>query len=204
MKDAFKHLLGNKWLLVITMIGILLLIFGASGGVNGSSPGGGSATPVVAVSNTPTSVNTTSSSASTRDAALQTAISYENYYDVQLEHMIDQIAGISDALVMVTVDSTSIAHYGQNVTTTRQTTVSGGTSNPSNTTTQSSSSQIVLLPQSSGNQVPVVIEQQLPHITGVMVVAKAADPIRMESEIVNAVQDALGIPGYQITVLPRK
>ncbi len=202
MKEAFKNLLGNKWLLVITMIGILLLVFGASGGVNGSGSGG--ATPVVAAPSTGSSANPSANSALVRDTALQTAISYENYYDLQLEHMIDQIAGISDALVMVTVDSTSIEHYGQNITTSRQTTSSGGTSNPSTTTTQSTSSQIVLLPQSSGNQSPVVVDQQLPHITGVMVVAKAADPIRMESEIVNAVQDVLGIPGYEITVLPRK
>lgn len=118
--------------------------------------------------------------------------------------MIDQISGISDALVMVTVDSTPSAKYGSNTSTSIQSSIQSGSGSQTKTTTQQSQTQMVTVQGPNGSQVPIVIQQQLPHIRGVLVVAKANDIVQMQTEIVSAVQDALGIPSYEITVLPRK
>ena len=182
----------NKWLLALTAIGVLLLALGA-GGIGQPQPprrtgGAGSAGALAAAQPAGT---------------LQTVEQYELYYDRQLTRIIDQIAGISDALVMVTVNSTASLQLGENVTTSRQTSSQAGGGGSTSTTT-STESQVVTVQGASGNTSPVVVEQQLPHIAGVLVVARASDPIRMEAEITLAVEDALGIPGYEITVLPRK
>ncbi len=199
---AIKKLLANKWLLAVTAIGILLLVFGAAGG-NGSkqTPNGKGAMPVTTSSSNGLTGTT---QASNSDPALQTAVTYEKYYDHELEQMINQINGISDALVMVTVDSTPSEKYGSNTSTSTQSSVQTGSGSQTKTTTQQSQTQMVTVQGSNGSQVPIVVQQQLPHISGVLVVAKSNDVVQMQSEIVSAVQDALGIPSYEITVLPRK
>jgi len=192
MRKLFK----NKWLLGITAVGILLLLFGASGGIqagtsSGSPPAG--ATPALA------SVQPTGSG-----AAVRAADAYESDLDHQLEQIINQIAGVSGALVMVRVDSTTAEQVGQDVTSSRSTTEQGTGTSRSTTVTTQNQSQLVTVTGGSGAQAPVVLLQSLPHIVGVLVVARAADAIAMEAEITSAVQDVLGIPAYEVTVLPRK
>ncbi|MCY0901744.1 MAG: hypothetical protein OWU32_06085 [Firmicutes bacterium] len=192
MRKLFK----NKWLLGITAVGILLLLFGASGGLQtGASPGPmpTGATPAAA-----------SVSQSGSGAAVRAADAYESDLDHQLEQIINQIAGVSDALVMVRVDSTTAEQVGQDVTSSRSTTEQGTGSGRSTTVTTQNQSQLVTVTGGSGAQIPVVVLQSLPHIVGVLVVARAADAIAMEAEITGAVQDVLGIPAYEVTVLPRK
>lgn len=197
--------MANKWLLAITAIGILLLLFGASGGAGnaGQNSGNPGATPVNSAGGSGNGSAVGGGSA-TVDAPLRGAIAYETVYDHELESMIDQISGISDALVMVTVNSTAIERYGQNVQTSRQETKQQGGGNASTTTSTSTQSQTVTVQGANGSQTPLVIQQELPKITGVLVVAHGRDVVMMQSEIVSAVQDVLGIPSYEITVLPRK
>ncbi|KUO96779.1 hypothetical protein [Ferroacidibacillus organovorans] len=202
MQDLVRRVLANKWLVALLAIGLLLLAFGASGGTgSGGTPGNGAA-PVSAV----TVGQTTAAKGTTfgGNTGMRSIVSYENYLNAKLAHMIDQISGISNALVMVTVDSTPIAQYGQNTTTSRQTSSQQGTGAQTSTTTITSSNQLVMSSNASGGNTPVVIDEQMPHISGVFVIAKAADTVQMQAEITNAVQDALGIPSYEITVLPRR
>ena len=143
-------------------------------------------------------------STATGDTALNAAMAYENYYDRTLTNMLNQIQGISNVMVMVTVASTPINEYGHNSVVTRQNTVQSSSGNRSTTTSQSTQTTLVTVQNSNGNQLPVVVDEQMPRVTGVLVVAKSSNEVMMESEITNAVQDALGIPSYEITVLMRK
>ncbi len=203
MNDIVKKLLGNKWLLALTAIGLLLLLFGASGG--GSSPPGSThATPVLAPAQPALKNASSGVSTASGDTALNAAMAYENYYDRTLTNMLNQIQGISNVMVMVTVASTPINEYGHNSVVTRQNTVQSGSGNRSTTTSQSTQTTLVTVQNSNGNQLPVVVDEQMPRVTGVLVVAKSSNEVMMESEITNAVQDALGIPSYEITVLMRK
>lgn len=201
MNELMKKLLGNKWMTALVAVGILLLAFGASGGAGlppGNAGGGGSKPPSGAGS------GTAAAGAGTGGSSLQTAMAYQQLYDRELTAMIDQISGVSDALVMVTVSSTPSRQFGQNVTVSRQSTVQSGNGGSTTTTSQSTQSQMVTVQGSNGNQTPILVQEQMPHIAGVLVEARAADVVRMEAEITGAVQDALGIPSYEITVLPRK
>lgn len=217
MNELWKKLLGNKWLAALTAVGVLLLVFGASGGIGpaqGSSSGGlgggggsaGSGSTAAAATGGTGSMGTVAASSGSGSAGtLQTALAYEESYDRQLTTMINQIAGVSDALVMVTVNTTPVEQYGQNVTISRQSTVqSGGGGGSSTTTTQSTQSQVVTVQGPNGNQTPILVQEQMPHIAGVLVEAKSADVVRMQAEVTTAVEDALGIPVYKITVLARK
>ncbi len=205
MKDIIKKLLGNKWLLTLTAIGLLLLLFGASGGGFAQTPPPAHATPVLAGSGGAQAGAITSGGAATPiDSVLADTVAYEKYYDRTLAGILDQIQGVSDVSVMVTVNSTPVNEYGQNQVTTRQNTVQTGSGNRSTSTSLSTQSTLVTVQNASGNQTPVVVSEQMPQIKGVLVVARARNAVLMESEIVNAVQDALGIPSYEVTVLMRK
>ncbi len=203
INDGLQQLFRNKWLAAVTAVGILLLVFGAAG-VGQRHPPQGSGSGSTGSAGGPPQGSSGSAGSLQTPPALQTAEQYDAYYDQQLQRMIDQISGISDALVMVTVNTTPTLRLGQNVTTSRQTSVQSGSSGKTTTATTSTNSQVVTLQGASGGQTPVVVQQQLPTIAGVLVVARAADAIRMEAAITTAVEDALGIPGYEITVMPRK
>jgi len=191
MNDWVRRLLNNKWLLGLAALGVLLLVFGAGGGLMNSPTGSSVATQVVAPST------------GVEGAAVAAVQVYEKQLDSQLQHMLDQIAGISNTLVMVRADATTSERFGEDVTTSRSTTNQGSGGGQQTTVTTSSQTQLVTISSQNGAQVPVVTQQQLPHIAGVLVVAKGIDVVQMESEITSAVQDVLGIPAYEITVLPR-
>lgn len=193
MNEMWTKLLGNKWLLMIAAIGILLLAYGAAGSGNGQTPQGSSAVPV-AVSQASTDPT---------QQALASAELYQRMYEQQLTQAVNQIAGVHDAVVYVFVKSTPVASYVWNSQSSLNRTsqpAQGGTA-----TTQSTTQNTTLATDqnASGGVQPVVSAQQMPPVTGVLVLAKAADTVQMEAQVTSAVQDVLGIPSFEITVLPR-
>ena len=205
MKEIFTRILSNRWLMLLFVIGILLLVFGASGGLGGNLSANSGSNAVLSHAITPLATGTqATSSVKVTSSALSSTMAFEQYVDRELERMIDQIAGIRDAMVMVSVGTTWQATYGQNTNASLQTTVSGTGSNRSETTSQTKSSTFVLVPDANGNQTPIVVDDQLPKITGVFVIAKANDPIKMRADVTGAIEDVLGIPSFTITVLERK
>ncbi len=205
MKEIFTRILSNRWLMILFVIGILLLVFGASGGLGGNLISSSGSNTVQSNTVTPSVTGThVTGSLKVTSTALSSTMAFEQYVDRELERMIDQIAGIRDAMVMVSVGTTWQTTYGQNSNASMQTTVSGTGSNRSETTSQTKSSTIVLVPDANGNQTPIVVDDQLPKITGVFVIAKANDPIRMRADVTSAIEDVLGIPSFTITVLERR
>lgn len=195
-----RDLVKNRWVIGVTAVGVLLLVFGAS---SGGGPGAQSQVPS-GTGQSPASAAPAAGSGSSTPAALRAALAYERFYEAELTTAIDQIQGISDALVIVNVDSTSSQSLGQNVTASRQTTTQSGGGGQTQTTTTSTQSQVVTVQSAAGGQSPLVVQEKLPHITGVLVVARGQDTVQMQAEVTSAVENLLGIPSYEVTVLARK
>jgi stage III sporulation protein AG len=194
MNESIKKLLNNKWLLTITAVGILLLAFGVNFG-GGSSPSPPTATSSANGSQVPT--------ASDEPSALTTEKAYQRMYEQELSQAINQISGISNAVVYVFVKSTPVQSFAMNQQTSSTSTTQKGAGGSADTRTTSTTSSIVSEPMASGSSQPVIVSQQMPSVTGVLVLAKAKDPVQMEAIVTGAVQDVLGIPSFEITVLPR-
>lgn len=192
----------NKWMMGLTAVGGLLLAFGASGmGTPQPHPGGTAASRGLAGG------QSASSATLPGETAVAAVEAFDAYEERQLAGLVDSIAGVQDALVVVTAATTTGEKLGMDVTTSRQSSnQAGGAANAasSSTTTTTTSNQVVTVQQASGGTVPVVVQQQMPQIVGVVVVARSADPVRMQVEVTQAVANALGIPDSEVTVLERK
>lgn len=199
-RGRLRELLKNRWVIGVTAIGALLLVFGAS---SGGGPGAPAQTPTAAAQSSASTAQAGNSGSST-PAALRSALAYERFYEAELTTAINQIQGVSDALVIVNVDTTASQSLGQNVTASRQTTTQSGGGGQTQTTTTSTQSQVVTVQGAAGGQTPLVVQEKLPHITGVLVVARGQDTVQMQAEVTSAVENLLGIPSYEVTVLARK
>jgi len=60
-----------------------------------------------------------------------------------------------------------------------------------------------VLNDAQGGEKPVIVQEQLPRVRGVVIVAGGVVSPLVESRIVQAVQALLDIPAHKITVLPR-
>ncbi len=192
-----KSLLANKWLLVLGGIGIFLLVIGTvwRSGARGTlstehSP------PVQSSTVQNASGGTSNSSITSQDPTM----SLENQYNQQLQHMIGQIAGVNQASVMVTLDSTDRLQVANNVRRSTQTQGTGSQSSQSNTV----STDIFTQRTADGSSVPFVTSQQTPQVRGVLVVVNAEDFFVAKAEILNAIQHVLDVPAYKISVEPAK
>lgn len=168
---------------VLGSLGILFILFGGMSGKKVVSP------PVQVASQ-----QTVSDKMSMEE--------YENYYDKKLADILNQIQGVSDASVVINIDSTEEVVYatsGQDQrTTTQETDKSGG----SRTITQvNENKQLVIL---KGGDQPVIIKTVKPTVRGVLVVAKGADQIKAQVAITEAIQRLLDVPPHKISIQPKK
>ncbi|MDI3256607.1 MAG: stage III sporulation protein AG [Kyrpidia sp.] len=176
---------GSKWLWVLGVLGVVLIGLGTW---NRGVPGAQIKTPTAPAPARPEGEGS---------AEMQ---AYEHAYEEQLTHLLSRLQGVQNVRVMVNVDSTEEVVYARNDQDQRQTInetdKQGGTRVTTNLT---SNDQVVLTGQGSE---PLVVKRLRPQVRGVMVVAKGAEDARIQAEIVQAVQAALGVPPHRIAVLP--
>jgi len=128
---------------------------------------------------------------------------YENLYETQLEEILETVVGVGKVEVMVNLDSTPemVIEKNRDVrsSTTQETDKDKATRNQSD---QTRNEEVVLV-QGKQEQ-PVVLKTLKPKVRGVLVVAKGADNIQVKTWITEAVQKALEVPAYKISILPKK
>ena len=117
---------------------------------------------------------------------------YVKTIEDKLKGLISKIQGAGQVEVMVSLDSGSsviLASNDETVTTT----------NGSSSTTTVSVSPVVI--EQNGTKMPVIIEEILPKIKGVVVVSSGARDISVKLNILNAVQTLTGLNNSQIQIL---
>ena len=191
----WKPLLQNKWLIVLGVLGVMLIAFGTLGGGAAKTM----ATLAQSSSATPSSTdaNTGSAISSTTDGTVQ----LQNSYEKELTTMLDQVQGVHQVNVMVTLDSTGAVQVANNQQSTTQS-QSNGRQVLSSSSTQDT--QVFTERTSSGSQVPYVVKQYAPTVRGVFVTVSADDFYVAKAEIIDAIQHVLDVPAYKISVEPKK
>ena len=110
----------------------------------------------------------------------------------KLKSLISKIKGAGNVEVMITVDNGASVVLATNDQTVSSS--SGGTS-----TTTVSASPIIL--DQNGSKTPIIIEEVLPTIKGVVVVSSGAKDVNVRLNILNAVQTLTGLDSGQIQIL---
>jgi stage III sporulation protein AG len=123
-------------------------------------------------------------------------------YDTELTQVIDNLAGVNSAVVMVTLDSTNELSVANNVKKTTQTQTGGsGQSNSQSTTVDNS---VFTEHTPDGSSVPFVTSQRSPTVRGVVVLVDAKDFFIAKAEIIDAIGHVLDVPAYKISVEPKR
>ncbi|WP_164218069.1 stage III sporulation protein AG [Virgibacillus sp. YIM 98842] len=127
----------------------------------------------------------------------------EGIYKKELEEMLNKVQGVSEAEVMVNLDSTNVKVYEKNLIKGQQTTdesdQNGGTRKVEDHTEEA---QTVLVRQGD-REVPLLVETKKPEVRGVFVVANGADHASVRSWIVEAVSRVLDVPTHRVSVMPK-
>jgi stage III sporulation protein AG len=128
---------------------------------------------------------------------------YENRYETQLRDILETVVGVGEVDVFVNLDSTPELVLQKN-TETRSSNLQETDKDKAtrNQNEQSRSEEAIII--SAKQEQPVVLKTLKPKVRGVVVVAKGADNIQVKMWITEAIQRALDVPLYKISVLPKK
>lgn len=160
--------------LIVTVIFILILILILFGNFNISSFGSNSQS--VTASNSTT---------------YQTSAEYAQMIEGKLKSILQKVKGAGDVEVMIAIKSgtsVKIAENSEQVTTSNSTTT---TSEP-------------ILIENGSTKSPIVIGENLPTISGVVVVSSGANDIFVKMNLMNAVQTLIDVPQEKIQILVGK
>ncbi|WEG14312.1 stage III sporulation protein AG [Pullulanibacillus sp. KACC 23026] len=135
----------------------------------------------------------------------QTMDEYASYYEDRLKSMLDSMAGISNAKVLVTLSSGPEQVYQQDVKTSDQKTTehdsNGGTRS---TVNKSDDSSLVTIDQGNGQKSPILVTEKGPTVKAILVVANGVTRPSAQERVINAVSTVLDVPSYKVSVQERK
>lgn len=117
--------------------------------------------------------------------------SYIKYTQQELVKLLEQISGVGEVKVMVTVSGTTELEYAQEL------------SKDSDSQSQSYKNQYVLI-ESNGKKEALVKKINKPQISGVCVVCQGGEDIKVIEKVTRAVSTVLGISSNSICVMPLK
>lgn len=129
---------------------------------------------------------------------------YEKMYEDRLTEILDTIRGVSDAKVMVTIDSSEEMVYAQNDQENRQTTNEVDKSGGNRSVTTFDKNGQIVMTKKNGTDQPVLVKTIKPRVRGVVVVAKGAEEVKIQALITEAVQRSLDVPPHKISIMPKK
>lgn len=129
--------------------------------------------------------------------------SYEKELAGSLQGVLEQIEGISKAEVFINFDTSEESFFAQvHEESSRETTESdseGGTREINETTYRQ---DYVLLRDGNGSEKPLLLSENKPRISGILVVAKGLESGPLRLEVIRAIQSLLNLPAHRIAVLP--
>ncbi|WP_289355856.1 stage III sporulation protein AG [Paenibacillus sp. S-12] len=202
--NGSKRIRSFRWLLLLGLVGAALLLFGSfqpqgsGGGWFGSKGSADREPPTVGAFD---SMDTKNSSDKASSSVFE---SIEQSFEARVKSILEEIVGVGQVDVLVTIDSTEELivqrNFKDNQQQTEETDANGG---KRHTTQYTRDGQIVTL-EASGNQAPIVTKRIKPKVRGVIVVAKGAENTTVKKMVVDAVEKGLNVPAYRISVVPRK
>ncbi|BCG60094.1 stage III sporulation protein AG [Paenibacillus sp. URB8-2] len=186
-----------RWLIILGLLGVAIMLFNSFVNVKKlDSENTGREPP-----------QTQSSQAAMQEATDGAASSFdgiEREMENRMKGILEQIVGVGTVDIMVTVDSTEEVVVQRNMNDSQQlsdeTDANGG---KRHTTTYTRDGEIVTYSQ-SGDETPIITKRIKPQVRGVVIVAKGAENKVVKGLIEQAVQKALNVPSYRISVVPRK
>lgn len=190
LKERLTQIPKSRWY-VITMVGILILLIAAR--IEKVEDNGGNTKGISAESGDTITVF--------QDTEAVGA-SYAAYLEGKLKTVLSMIEGVGNAEVVVTLKSSSEKiidkEYSRRENEVEESDSAGGTRK---STEQSYEENTVLIGEDNGT--PYVLQEIVPEIEGILVVAEGADSAVIEEKITDALSALFGISPHKIRVLKK-
>jgi stage III sporulation protein AG len=194
-KKAGKY----QYMLLVLCIGAAIMIVGNVLFVNDSTPLDSQA--VKTVEGQSSEVEAFGLSKNTKN---KTITQYEETYEKQMKTALEEMLGVDDVTVVVTIDSTDKKVLEKNKVTKSQTTEESDREGGERKVQDTSTDEQLVIIREGEKEVPIVVETKKPEIRGVLVVARGAENIQVKKWIIEAVTRALGVPSHRVAVMPKK
>ncbi|MEC0371981.1 stage III sporulation protein AG [Paenibacillus chibensis] len=191
-----KRINTFRWLIIVGLIGVAIILFNSFVNVKKLDNENIGREPPQQSSSKETFQN------SSEETNAFTSI--EEAAEDKMKGILEKIVGVGTVDIMVTVDSTDEIIYQRNVKDSQQQSDENDANGGKRHTTQYTRDGEVVTYEQSGTQTPVITKRVKPQIRGVLIVAKGAENEVVKQLIVDAVEKGLNVPGYRISVVPRK
>lgn len=132
-----------------------------------------------------------------------TAYSYEEELVKSLQHVLENIDGISQVQIFINFAGSKESFYARvNEETNRQTTEQDREGGRREIYETSTKEDYILLRDSGGGEKPLLLRENMPEINGILVVAGGVENSLLQLKVVRAIQSVLNLPVHRIAVLP--
>lgn len=129
---------------------------------------------------------------------------YKDKYETELENILNEMAGVKNVQVVVTLGSSEKKIYEKNQTSHNQQTTEedkqGGTRQVDD---ESIEEQVVII-NKDGNEIPVVVQTEPPVVKGILIVANGMENLKIKERVIEAVTRVLDVPRHKVSVQPKK
>ncbi|MBA1337014.1 MAG: Stage III sporulation protein AG [Firmicutes bacterium] len=130
--------------------------------------------------------------------------SYEEQIETKLKNTLEQISGVGEVSVMITLKVGKEIVPASNVVETESETNERDSDGGTRTVLQQSADKkVVVNSGSTASDQPLIVKEIMPEVKGVIVVAEGAEHPEVEARLTEAVQTVLGIPAFRVKVYPR-
>lgn len=128
---------------------------------------------------------------------------YEKDLMSSLQYVLEQIDGISNVHVFISFEKSEESFYAQaHEESLRETTENDRDGGVREIHESSHTQDYVLLRDAGGGEKPLLLSENMPRVSGILVVAKGAEISSLHLKVVRAIQSLLNLPVHRIAVLP--
>lgn len=122
---------------------------------------------------------------------------YDTQIERRLEGILKQIEGVGNVEVMVTLAETKEIVLAEEMNQTQEKTEEKDSTNGTRTINKESTQNKVVM--ADGNK-PYIVKEEMPKISGVLVVAEGGDDINIKNTIIQSVSSLLDIPVHKVSI----
>lgn len=124
--------------------------------------------------------------------------SAEEALEQRLAAVLSRIDGAGEVSVSLTFARSAQAEYASNASTTVRTTEEAGADGQIRSTSEQTASDSLVLADGSGG--PVLLQQTMAEVQGVLVVAEGGGSPAVRAQIAEALQNLLAVPAHKIVI----
>lgn len=129
---------------------------------------------------------------------------YKTKYEDELTNILNEMAGVKNVQVVITLGSSEKKVYEKNISShNQQTTESDKQGGTRQVDDESTEEQLVII-NKDGNETPVVVQTEPPSVKGVLIVATGMENLKLKENVIEAVTRVLDVPRHKVSVQPKK